>query len=293
MKKKKNKGSIIPKQTFINESHLESEQTSELINPEIEPAEEDEIEYTHILIPFSGQDEERLLLAMSLAIDIFADPNTAQAFSENPNAYMENRNLAYEGEMDFGILQMALAFADDEIRHAVENHDVELFMTLCQDRGIFAIPFGVEDIDMDDIRHSLEESGVAQSDIEIIVECFYLVPVFAVVFVLAAIFVAAVASVESAIELHAAIFLDTVVVLNGYETYYDMSELNPCPITLWMMQEGDATADQIILSELADSYFTQMDSYLLNNSPTYVSNEQYRDCIQRLIKSNLVHILME
>ena len=292
MKKKKNKESTIPKQTFINESHLESEQTSELIHTETEPAEEDEIEYTHILIPFSGQDEERLLLAMSLAIDIFADPNTAQAFSENPNTYMENRNLAYEGDMDFGILQMALAFADDEIRHAVENHDVELFMTLCQDRGILAIPFGVENIDMNQMRQALEVAGVSQNDIDIIVELFIWVPV-ALIFLLVVLTTAGIiADVYAAMELKLAVLTDDYVVINGPDSYYDMQELNPSPIALWMTIGEHLASDQMVLDEVAENYYTRIDSYLSAHSEEYNSNENYRDCIQRLVKSNLIHAML-
>ena len=295
MKMQKNNQKHNSEQSFDATNNSVSLSNCEYLNDETlsEPQFDDAVEYTSALIPFTTEDEERLLLAMSLAIDIFTDPDAAQWFSTDPTMYMANRNLEYEGSLDYGILQMVLAFADGDIRQAIEEHNIEDFITLCQDRGIFAIPFGLEDIDADEFRRALEEAGVSPEDTDVIVECYYIIPVAAVVFVVAAIFVAIAASVESAIELHAAIFLDTAVALNGYDTYTDMSELNPSPLALWMTREGDYTADQIVLNEVAENYYTQIDTYLSNHSTQYVSDDNYRDCIQRLIKSNLVHALME
>lgn len=257
--------------------------------------EELELEYSSVAIPLSNDDQQRLLLASSLAIDIFSDPNVAQEFTENPSAYMQMRDLSYEGDLDYGIIQMALAFADDGIRQAILNHDIEGFISQCQAHGISEIPSGVENVNTEEIRLLFESMGFTADEVSDTDEIVLFITFIAAINVIAVVdyLVAAIAEVYAAVELKVAAVVDNYVEVNGSGTYFDITEINPSPLSLWAITNDNIESSYIVLDEITETYFSHIDAFLENHSPEYSTNEEFKNRVQVLIKANLIKYLMQ
>ena len=256
--------------------------------------EELELEFESAVIPLSDEDQQRLLLASSLAIDIFSDIHIAQEFAENPSAYMEMRDLSYEGDLDYGIIQMALAFADDGIRQAILNHDIEGFILQCQAQGLLALPIGIECANSEEITQLLERIGIVDGDI-IIQNEGVLVEVLLVLIVIVIANIAAAVNLIANINVgvNANIIANVDSGANGYSSSTEISDLVLSPITLWAILNEDIESSYIVLNEIADNYYAQIDTYLTNNFTEYASNEEYRNRVQVFVKANLIKYLMQ
>lgn len=286
MKKKNINRNIVSKPISNSEcfnslrNETETYEASEPTNDNLEPS------YDSALIYLSETDQERVQLAASLAIDIFTDSHVAQEFTENPTAYMEMHNLSYEGDLDYGIIQMALAFANDEIRQAITNHDVEGFFSLCQTQGLFSLPIGIENADITEVQDLLENAGFSMEDIEGIQA------INAIPFIWAAVAVIALAV--------ALLIVDVYQIVHQMgpdpepdQPIADMTELNPSPITLWAIMDENIESAQLMLSEVANEYYTILDNYLESHCDRYLSDEDFRNRVQLLAKANLIQYLMQ
>ncbi|MBO5226024.1 MAG: hypothetical protein J6B46_06450 [Parabacteroides sp.] len=72
-----------------------------------------------------------------LADDILDDPEIANRFSKNPQKYMELYGYRGDFEMDDGLIKLALAYSDENIRNTLKNGDLKEFVRLCKDKNVF------------------------------------------------------------------------------------------------------------------------------------------------------------
>ena len=255
---------------------------------------ESELKFESAVIPLSDVDQQKLLLSASLVIDIFSNPSIAREFAENPSAYMEKRDLSYEGDLDYGIIQMALAFADDGIRQAILNHDIKEFITRCHAQGLLAVPISMDCADSKEITQLLKRIGLTKRG-EIIQNEGIIVEVILAVFAVAVLNTAAVVNVIANVNvgININVLANTDTVTSGSKSPTGISDLVLSPITLWAIMNEDIESSYIVLNEIANDYYTQIDTYLANHSTEYATNEEYKNRLQVLIKANLIKYLMQ
>lgn len=300
MKKQESKWNVDSTQSLgkKNENEYNSFRNSMNNHSESELEQEDEeldLVFSSRVIPLSLQDQQRVQLATSLVIDVFSDASVAQSFSANPSAYMAERHLTYEGSLDYGIIQMALAFSNSDIRQAIIDHDIESFVSLCQTEGLLTIPTGVESAGLEGVEQLLESIGFSDEELGQMQTSGVMVWAFLVLLIIGIINIAVVANLGAAINLVAV--ANSVTFINsdssGYGTDYYIEDLTPCPVALWAILNEDISSTQIILNSVAESYFGEIDSYLENHYSEYTENEEFRNRVQVLIKANLIKYITQ
>lgn len=90
-----------------------------------------------VAIPLSNENQEYITAAQKLSADIFKHPNLANEFIKNPSLYFSQ--YGYKGNIciDDGLVKLITAYADEQIREAIQNKDLKRLVSLCQSKGLF------------------------------------------------------------------------------------------------------------------------------------------------------------
>lgn len=239
------------------------------------------------LIPISDSDARLIDITSKLLADIIAEPSIADEFVSNPNEYLSNLGIDYDGDLDAGLIQMAIAASDPEIKEAIQNQDVNYFLDLCEQRGLLMLPTGLQyqginDLVVNDmpIEQYLLENGYSQSLINSLQEDEDVA--VAVEAVVAAYFVA--------IAAIAALVVAVVCPVALGEDYDKFHSLEISPLTLWLFNTN-ADYMYIPVEEWVCMQYEKID-LVLSSSPKYVEDEEFRNDLEKIIKANLIHTLL-
>lgn len=239
------------------------------------------------LIPISDSDARLIDITSKLLADIIAEPSIADEFVANPNEYLSNLGIDYDGDLDAGLIQMAIAASDPEIKEAIQNQDVTYFLDLCEQRGLLTLPtglqyHGINDLVVNDmpIEQYLLENGYSQSLINSLQEDEDVA--VAVEAVVAAYFVA--------IAAIAALVVAVVGPVALGEDYDKFHSLEISPLTLWLFNTN-ADYMYIPVEEWVCMQYEKID-LVLSSSPKYVEDEEFRNDLEKIIKANLIHTLL-
>lgn len=239
------------------------------------------------LIPISDSDARLIDITSKLLADIIAEPSIADEFVANPNEYLSNLGIDYDGDLDAGLIQMAIAASDPEIKEAIQNQDVTYFLDLCEQRGLLTLPtglqyHGINDLVVNDmpIEQYLLENGYSQSLINSLQEDEDVA--VAVEAVVAAYFVA--------IAAIAALVVAVVGPVALGEDYDKFHSLEISPLTLWLFNTN-ADYMYIPVEEWVCMQYEKID-LVLSSSPKYVEDEDFRNDLEKIIKANLIHTLL-
>ena len=84
-----------------------------------------------IAVPLSMDNKQYINAVKQLANDVFCYPELAKDFIKSPQTYFSR--YGYEGEilLDDGIIKLIMAYANDDIRQAIQNNDLKLMVRLC------------------------------------------------------------------------------------------------------------------------------------------------------------------
>ena len=90
-----------------------------------------------VAIPLSNENQEYITAAQKLSADIFRHPNLANEFIKKPSLYFSQ--YGYKGNIciDDGLVKLITAYADEQIREAIQNKDLKRLVSLCQSKGLF------------------------------------------------------------------------------------------------------------------------------------------------------------
>lgn len=239
------------------------------------------------LIPISDSDARLIDITSKLLADIITEPSIADEFVSNPNEYLSNLGIDYDGDLDAGLIQMAIAASDPEIKEAIQNQDVNYFLDLCEQRGLLMLPTGLQyqginDLVVNDmpIEQYLLENGYSQSLINSLQEDEDVA--VAVEAVVAAYFVA--------IAAIAALVVAVVCPVALGEDYDKFHSLEISPLTLWLFNTN-ADYMYIPVEEWVCMQYEKID-LVLSSSPKYVEDEEFRNDLEKIIKANLIHTLL-
>ena len=92
------------------------------------------------VISMSKEDIQLAEVCSKLASDLLKDEMMAKEFAKSPAAFMQKQGYAYTGELDRKFVQMVSAFADDDIRKAMQEKDFERFASLCREKNLVTLP---------------------------------------------------------------------------------------------------------------------------------------------------------
>lgn len=240
-------------------------------------------------IPLTTDDLNLINLTHQLLNDILNNPQVAQEFASDPHAYMAANNCAYDGDLNVGLIQMAIAAADPAIRTAIEEQDIVSFLDLCEQRGILTLPTGLQEISysnlyVDDVSLAqyLSENGYSQTLNEAFEENNSAIAVmsvvathFIVLAAVAALIVAAVGPVAIGVE--------------SMETDFDNMEISP--LSLWLFN-SNADNTYIPVNEWINRQYEQIDPILQETSSRYANDEAFRVDTEKIIKANLVKAVL-
>lgn len=228
---------------------------------------EHDIFFRSTAIALTDTDKQLLSIFSELAQDILSEPSIAAEFSADPLAYLEQRGYTYQGDIDAGLLQMVTAFADDDIRNAIEERDVNGFIELCRDKGLLAIPTGLNEESFKSQLKSFSNNMFVEND-----------TVSAPIAVVAVLVVAIVL---------------VFVVVEGpdcddppcFVAAYD----NLSPFVLWAYDSHDTYIP--IEDEWTQMQFAVVEETLMNYDPRYTSDSEYHDMVENIVKSTLLNTL--
>lgn len=90
-----------------------------------------------IAVPLSMDNKQYINAVKQLANDVFCYPELAKDFIKSPQTYFSR--YGYEGEilLDDGIIKLIMAYANDDIRQAIQNNDLKLMVRLCSKNHLF------------------------------------------------------------------------------------------------------------------------------------------------------------
>ena len=240
-------------------------------------------------IPLTTDDLNLINLTHQLLNDILNNPQVAQEFALDPHAYMAANNCAYDGDLNVGLIQMAIAAADPAIRTAIEEQDIVSFLDLCEQRGILTLPTGLQEISSSDLyvddvslAQYLSDNGYSQTLNEVFEENNSAIALMSVVathfLVLAAVAALIVAAVGP-----------VVIGVENMETDFDNMEISP--LSLWLFN-SNADSTYIPINEWINRQYEQIDPILQETSSRYVNDAAFRMDTERIIKANLVKAVL-
>lgn len=240
-------------------------------------------------IPLTTDDLNLINLTHQLLNDILNNPQVAQEFASDPHAYMAANNCAYDGDLNVGLIQMAIAAADPAIRTAIEEQDIVSFLDLCEQRGILTLPTGLQEISSSDLyvddvslAQYLSDNGYSQTLNEVFEENNSAIALMSVVathfLVLAAVAALIVAAVGP-----------VVIGVENMETDFDNMEISP--LSLWLFN-SNADSTYIPINEWINRQYEQIDPILQETSSRYVNDAAFRMDTERIIKANLVKAVL-
>lgn len=245
------------------------------------------------IIPLSEEDKQLINLCINLMDDILKNKEVAEQFSKNPQLYFEERGYTYVGELDSGLIQLALAAADEDIRHSIEMQDAKLFVNLCIQKGLLSIPSNLDITqsingqitDKEQLKNFLslhgydllddDNSSLRDNNAEVAVEAVTLLYVAGIVVVAALVAVGA--------------FI--VACVEGGEVPKPMEPIKPTnleisPLSLWLFNNSASSIDAPI-NTWVETQYKLIDDILMENCPNYVSNTTYREQLRKIILANL------
>ena len=245
------------------------------------------------LLPLSEKDKQLITLCINLTNDILQNKDVAARFSENPQLYFAEKGYTYTGDFDSGLLQLALAAADEDIRKAIENQDAKLFVNLCIQKGLLSTPSNLDitksdagqSIDKNELSAFLSSHGydlldddntsLKDNNADVAVEA------------VALLYVAGIVVVATIV----AVGLAVLVCGDGEEPPKPIKPAEPLnietsPLTLWLFNSRNNTIDAP-LNAWVETQFNKIDEILVENYSLYANNTTYRRQLQKIIKANL------
>ena len=283
MKKKKN-----DELQFLNSSQELNSISSEA--PSIETGIDELLE--SCAISFSQEDAALLTLCANLANDIINNPDIAASFAEDPTGYVNDLGINYVGDFDLGLIQLAQAASNQEIKDAIMTGDTSRFIHLCMENNLISIPSGFKGANIEELfvherplREYLEECNYNQETIDLLlrqVDHDISVEAVLVVYTAGILFVAEVV----------AAFLGAIVSVVVYvllETPISRVEMNQVsPLNLWLFSPEVDDVSQIPINEWIEEQYHQIDSLLQEFVPAYQENVAIQEDFEKIIKANLV-----
>lgn len=220
-----------------------------------------------VAINLSNEDKQLLSIFSELAQDILTNPVAAADFSANPSAYLARRGYTYQGSLDAGLLQMVKAFADEDIRTAIEERDVNEFIMLCRNKGLLALPTGLDEASLRAQIASFSNNVLSDDNTEFTPVALALLVAVAIVLVF--------------------------VVASGPDCDDPpcfVAEFNNfSPLVLWAYNSPDTYIP--INDEWTAMQFAVIEEALTIYDPQYTSNQEYRNMVDNIVKSTLLNTL--
>jgi hypothetical protein len=94
---------------------------------------------TTVLITFNSEDAKLLNFIIELTRDIVDDPSIARQFANNELSIAETYGVEdLEINMDDGLWKLIIALGDESIHNATIANDINLFFSLCEERGLLS-----------------------------------------------------------------------------------------------------------------------------------------------------------
>lgn len=225
--------------------------------------------FRSIAINLSIEDKQLLSIFSELVQDILTDPVVAADFSANPLAYLAQRGYTYQGNLDAGLLQMVTAFADEDIRTAIEERDVNEFIMLCKNKGLLALPTGLDEANLRAQIASFSNDVLSDDNTG-------LVPVAIALALVVAVAVVLVFVVADGPDCD-----DPPCIVAAFN--------NLSPLVLWAYNSPDTYIP--INDEWTAMQFAVIEEALTIYDPQYTSNQEYRNMVDNIVKSTLLNTL--
>lgn len=249
------------------------------------------------LLPLSEQDKQLINLCINLTNDILHNREVAAQFSGNPQLYLAEKGYTYAGDFNSGLIQLALAASDEDIRQSIENQDAKSFVSLCIQKGLLSIPSNLEITrdengqfaDEEQLKEFLyshgynllddDNSSLKENDVEVAVEAV------ALLYVAGVVVVAALVAVGLAV-----IVCGEDGELPDKQQGIPMS-IETSPLTLWLFNSNDNTIVAPI-NTWVETLFNQIDEILMENYPAYATDTAYREQLQKIITANILNYII-
>lgn len=225
---------------------------------------DDDFFYHSTVIELTNEDEQLMELFSNLAQDILTDPDMASLFVNDPEGYLAQFGYEYTGRIDAGLLQMATAFADDEIRNAIERGDIDDFIGLCSSRGLLSLPSGLNEANIKEQIKLFSNNVFVDGDPAMSIVTILLVIALVVVFV-------------------AVIGPDC-----DDPPCYGFSYDRLSPLTLWAY---DSPNTYIPSEEWVSAQYEMIEGFLNVYDERFVMDEEYHNTLENIIKSTLIQNL--
>lgn len=89
-----------------------------------------------ISLTLTEETRTALLQLEPLVQEIIENPSTAHEFAANPKLFCEKRNFPFSIDENDAVFKIILALGDNDINAAITASDFELFMQLCESKGL-------------------------------------------------------------------------------------------------------------------------------------------------------------
>lgn len=288
-------------QNILNYGEIEEANNKQMQRVSKRSKQSNEDLLSSCLLPLSEEDKQLITLCINLTNDILQDKDVAARFSENPQSYFAEKGYTYTGDFNSGLIQLALAAADEDIRKAVENQNAKLFINLCIQKGLLSIPSNLDitksdtsqSIDKNELSAFLSSHGydlllnndgtVIDNEADIAVEGVALLYVAGIVVVAALVAVGlfVFACIEGEID-----DIDKPIEKPIDRPIINPGNLETSPLSLWLFNSSANTIDAPI-SIWVETQYNLIDEILMENYPPYANNAAYRAQLGKIIKANL------
>lgn len=186
-------------------------------------------------------DVEYINFLQKLTKKIIEDPKVAKEFSDNPQAYVDKLGYKKKINIDDSLLKIILALGDEEILRAIEDNNLEKFISLCQSKKLLTMPemFSKDYYknQINDLRQKLPQASTKT----LVEEDFSPIAIMVVVVVVGFGFLVAVSA--------ALVFGTKVKGINADEvlnkSVSDFADKNPV-INVWTLKKGCTFASDLI-----------------------------------------------
>jgi hypothetical protein len=242
--------------------------------------------------------QEQIIAISILSQDVFDNPEIAQQFSSNPEAYLES--IGYGDislDLESAEVKTALALGDIDVRNAIEQKDLSLFINLLQNKGYLDLEPSIQI--GNDLKNYLMTKYENDPFLKAHIEEFqnsevYASPVIvALLYALVGVVSQAAAVYNVAVAINAALWINLESWTNVHHDSIDLqsSTISNPVLKIWGLETNQN--DVYVINEIIESNLDEIVEMIVNldvykNSTNKITVDELRTILRKPITDKML-----